>query len=81
MPLIQGAQRFARWRRRRTRREIPCELWSLAAELGVRYGVSRTARVLGLSYPGLKQRVEGARGVAPPAPLLEAPGGSGQGQR
>lgn len=72
LALTQAARRFEQWRRRRSTREIPGELWSLAAELAGRYGVSRTARSLGLSYPGLKQRVEGATeeraSAAPPAP-------------
>ena len=56
-PLSKAARRFETWRRSRTTRHIPDDLWVLAAEAGARYGVSRTARVLGLSYYDLGKRV------------------------
>jgi hypothetical protein len=57
-PLRKGATRFEAWRRNRTGRWIPDDLWGLAAELGSRYGVSRTSKALGISYYDLKKRVE-----------------------
>lgn len=57
-PLGRASRRFEAWRRNRRTRRIPEELWSLAAELGARYGVSRTARALRLQYPDLKKRIE-----------------------
>ena len=59
-PLASGARRFERWRRSRTARRIPAELWSLAADLGTRFGVSRTARALRVGYYALKERVDAA---------------------
>jgi len=64
-PLAKAARRFDAWRMRRTARRIPEELWSLAAELGARYGVSRTARALRLRYYDLKERVEAVPAPAP----------------
>ena len=71
-PLVRGAHRFAQWRRKRTTRSIPQQLWSLATRLGVAHGVSRTSRALGVHYYDLKKRVEAAgvssaEQVAPPA--------------
>jgi len=78
--LTRAARRFDTWRRNRTARRIPDELWSLAAELGARHGVSRTARALRVQYYDLKKRVGAAaaeqEGVeAPPAfvEILTAP--------
>ena len=56
--LASGVLRFEKWRRDRTTPRIPEELWSLAAELGARYGVSRTARALRLQYYDVKKRVD-----------------------
>ncbi len=53
-----GARRFEAWRGFRAGRRIPDELWQLAAELGARHGVSRTARTLRLQYHDLKERVD-----------------------
>jgi hypothetical protein len=80
-PLAHAARRFAAWRRTRTTRRIPEELWSLAAELGARYGVSRTARALRVQYYDLKKRISEEPSGAPtdegPAPafveILTAP--------
>ena len=57
-PLARAARRFQEWREQRTTHRIPEELWTLAADLGRRYGVSRTARTLGVQYPDLKTRVD-----------------------
>lgn len=66
-PLSQAALRFDRWRGERTTRRIPEALWALAAELGARHGVSRTARALRVPYAALKRHVE-ARAGSPPMP-------------
>jgi hypothetical protein len=59
-PLAKAARRFEEWRRKRTTRCIPEDLWALAAGLGARHGVSRTARALRIQYYDLKKRVEAA---------------------
>ncbi len=59
-PLARAAERFEKWRRNRTTHSIPAELWALAADLGARYGVSRTARALRVQYYGLKKRIDAA---------------------
>lgn len=56
--LAKAARRFETWRTSRTQRQIPDDLWRLAAEAGSRYGVSCAARALGLSYYDLGKRVE-----------------------
>lgn len=78
LPLEQAGQRFADWRRHRTGRGIPEELWTTAAELARRYGVSRTARALRVQYYDLKKRVPVASvadarlaGPATPASFVE----------
>lgn len=58
--LAKGARRFERWRRHRSGRRIPEELWSLATDLASRYGLSRTSRVLRIQYYDLRRRVEEA---------------------
>lgn len=63
LALEQAGQRFADWRRHRTGRAIPEELWTTAAELARRYGVSRTARALRVQYYDLKKRVPVASGA------------------
>lgn len=56
--LEAGRQRFERWRsQRESRTRIPEALWALASELGVEFGVHRTARALRLNYDALKARV------------------------
>ena len=57
-PLAKAARRFDSWRRNRTEKRIPEELWDLAAGLARRYGVSRTSRALRLQYYALKDRME-----------------------
>ena len=54
----RAAERFKQWRRTRGRGErIPARLWSLAAAVARRHGVSRTAGVLKLEYYALKERL------------------------
>ncbi|HEY5657720.1 MAG TPA: hypothetical protein VIY27_08005 [Myxococcota bacterium] len=56
--LEAGRQRFERWRSEcEPRTRIPEALWTLASELGVEFGVHRTARALRLNYDALKARV------------------------
>ena len=73
--LAEGAQRFERWRRTRTKRRIPEALWDLARTLGSEYGVNRTAQALRLDYYDLKQRVEAGgqeqAGALPASSFLE----------
>ena len=47
-PLADGVRRFEKWRKTRTTRRIPAELWSVAAELGGEYGLSRVANGINL---------------------------------
>ncbi len=56
--LVDGAERFSRWRAERTTHQIPEDLWSLATELGLRFGASRASRALGVAYATLRQRME-----------------------
>lgn len=58
--LASGARRFDLWREARTTRRIPAKLWSLATDLGIRFGVSCTARALGVDYYALKKRIDAA---------------------
>jgi hypothetical protein len=54
-----GRRRFERWReRRKPHTPIPEPLWAEAVKLAGRYGVSRTAKTLGVGYYTLKERVE-----------------------
>ena len=51
-------QRFERWRQMREgRARIPEALWAAAVKMAHAYGVSRAARVLGVDYYTLKERV------------------------
>lgn len=59
-PLAQAVRRFEKWRKARTKREIPGTLWELATKLGAKYGVNRTATTLRLDYYDLKRRVKAA---------------------
>jgi len=77
--LSRAAERFEQWRRRRGRGErIPARLWSIAADVAVRHGVSRTAGVLKLDYYALKERLteqptrsDGARCPRPSPSFVE----------
>ena len=54
--LLRGRNRFQAWRQsRRTRGRMPDALWALAVRLVKRYGVNRTALVLGVDYYSLKK--------------------------
>jgi len=69
--LSSAARRFLKWRRNRTTRRIPEDLWSLAADLGARHGLSRTARALRIDYYSLKKRIDAA--AAPDPSETDAP--------
>ncbi len=64
--LVDGAERFACWRAERTTHRIPEELWSLATDLGNRFGASRASRALGVAYGTLRQRMEAVPPAAAP---------------
>jgi hypothetical protein len=56
--MAEVAGQLARWRRSRSPGErIPETLWNSAAELAGRYGLTRTAKTLGLGYASLSERV------------------------
>lgn len=68
--LVQGAARFADWRRHReVGARIPAVLWELAVELAQRHGVSRTSQALRVGYYSLQERVV-ARGRASARPPM-----------
>ena len=52
---------FDDWRRNRTGRSLPEELWQAATELAEIHGVSRVAQALGLHYARLRDRVQEGR--------------------
>ena len=57
--LERAAGRFDKWRKSRRKGEkIPDELWGLAAKLGGKYGLNKTAARLRLDYYDLKRRIE-----------------------
>jgi hypothetical protein len=52
-------RRLQQWRQRhQAPTPLPESLWAQAVKLAGRYGVSRTARALGVGYYSLKDRVE-----------------------
>ena len=54
-------RRLEQWRQRhQAPTPLPESLWAQAVKLAGRYGVSRTARALGVGYYSLKDRVEKA---------------------
>jgi len=56
--LEAGRERFEHWRSgRKPRTRIPEALWSVASDLGIEFGIHRTARALRLNYDALKARV------------------------
>jgi hypothetical protein len=58
--LEQLRQRLEEYRRVRTKRgALPEQLWQEAAQAARRHGVNLTAKVLRLTYSGLKMRVNG----------------------
>jgi hypothetical protein len=82
--LARGWGRFQTWRGRRKKGErIPRSLWTLAVGLVSRYGVSRTATVLGLDFYGLKKRAEAVAspGPSPEPEFVELPGPVGLGKQ
>jgi len=55
--LLQGRQAFEQWRsKKKTRRQLPDHLWSLAVDLAREYGFSKTAQTLRLEYNKLKSK-------------------------
>ncbi len=59
--LVRGRSRFLAWRGQRKQGDrIPQPLWAMATRLAKTYGVSRTAKVLGLDFYSVKQRLEAA---------------------
>jgi hypothetical protein len=57
-------RRFERWRQtREIPSRIPGSLWTSAARMAGTYGISRTAKMLGVNYGALKQRVDGGAAV------------------
>ena len=79
----RARERFASWRRRRSRRAIPDELWTCAVKVAAEHGIHRTARALRLNYDSLRKRVESAPPTRPgggkePTTFIElVPGGAG----
>ena len=57
--VLEGLRRrFERWRAtRKAHARVPDSLWASAALLAGRYGISRTANVLGVNYQALKKRL------------------------
>jgi hypothetical protein len=52
-------KRFVNWRRtRKAKTPIPTRLWNSAAKMAMQYGLSRTAKALGLNYYDLKKRID-----------------------
>ena len=68
--LVAAARRLETWRRRRTKRVIPPEIWKRATELGRRFGVSATASALRLDYYGLKRRIDSVGKVSRSGPAF-----------
>jgi hypothetical protein len=57
--LENARRRLAQWRQRhQAPTPLPESLWAEAVKLAGRYGVSRTARALGVGFYSLKDRVE-----------------------
>lgn len=63
-------ERIAGWRRHRSTRAMPEELWSSAAELARAHGVHAVASALGLNHKRLKERCaeRGEEEVRPAVP-------------
>ena len=57
------------WRRRRSSRAMPEELWQAAAALAREHGVSAVATALRLGYGPLKRRARGPNGSRPEPPV------------
>ena len=70
--LRRAAVRIEDWRRTRTKRVVPAELWRLAVELAGRHGLSPTARALRLDYYSLKSRLgRPGSAIVPKASFVE----------
>lgn len=77
--LVNTRRRLEQWRQRhQAPTPLPESLWAQAVKLAGRYGVSRTARALGLGYYSLQDRVEketscsaAGRAAQSAAPFLE----------
>lgn len=70
--LVQGAARFADWRRgREVGARIPAALWELAVKLAERHGVSRAAQALRVGYYSLQERVETRHSASVTAAAVE----------
>ena len=61
LPLSAARRQFTQWRsRHRSGTRLPKELWDKAVALAQQYGLSKTARTLGLAYGTLKNHVKTA---------------------
>lgn len=70
--LVQGATRFADWRRgREVGARIPTALWELAVKLAERHGVSRASQALRVGYYSLQDRVEARRSASATSAAVE----------
>jgi hypothetical protein len=73
--LEEAKARFAEWRQtRKGKAAIPDELWSAAAEVARKEGVSRTSTELRVEWNELKRRMAAATGVSrqtAPAAFIE----------
>lgn len=59
-------RRFEHWRRnRKGLSRVPTSLWAAAVKMAGRFGVSRTAQVLGVNYNALRKKVERQAAAAP----------------
>ncbi len=58
--LASAARRFDSWREARTSRRIPADLWTVATDLGIRFGVSPTARALRVDQDTLENLIDTA---------------------
>jgi len=64
--LAAAARWLDSWRRRRTTRGLPAQVWDRAATLAGRHGVSATARALRLDYYRIKARLRVGGADEPP---------------
>jgi len=60
--LERARTRFEEWRATRVTRRIPAELWQLAEELSIPFGIHRTARALRLNDDSLRKRLRAKTG-------------------
>ena len=65
--LKNARRQFERWRRtRKVGTRVPEPLWKLAVKTAGTFGISRTARTLGVDYYNLKKRTEADSSLAVP---------------